>query len=191
LIASEPRPLGAILYERGFDVDELVLQCCADLRARGLRIGGTIQKAAGDRGQCAASVHVVDLRSGETFDIWEHRGACARGCRLNERGLVDVEPSIIAAIAEGVDLVVVNRFGRAESLGRGLIGCFTAALEAGVPLLTAVRAPYGEAWQTFQAGLAKALPPDLETIVDWALMRGIKFQGPRRPEGSGSSISRH
>ena len=49
---------------------------------------------------------------------------CARGCRLDERGLLDAEPAIMAAIADRVDLLVINRFGRAESLGRGLLGCF-------------------------------------------------------------------
>ena len=33
------------------------------------------------------------------------------------------------SLADGVDLIVINRFGRAESLGKGLLGCFTAAVE--------------------------------------------------------------
>ena len=115
------------------------------------------------------SIHVVDLRSGEAFDIWEARGACARGCRLDERGLLNSEPAIMAAIADRVHLLVINRFGRAESLGRGLLGCLAAALEAGVPVLTAVRAPYDEAWQRFHGGSAQELTADLSTVVEWAL----------------------
>jgi hypothetical protein len=111
---------------------------------------------------------VIDLRSGRAFDIWELRGACARGCRLNERGLIDAEAPIASAIAERVDLLVINRFGRAESLGRGLLGCFAAALEAGVPVLTAVRAPYEDAWREFHGGLARELPPDWSRVIDWA-----------------------
>jgi hypothetical protein len=60
-----------------------------------------------------------------------------------------------AAIAEGIDLLVINRFGRAESLGRGLLGCFTAAMEAGVRVLTAVRVPYVEAWAAYHGGLPR------------------------------------
>ena len=168
LIALNGPRLAATFYERGFDVDALLLKCCAELRASGLRVGGTIQRAAGDRGQCASSVHVVDLSSGEAFDIWENRGVCARGCRLDERGLVESESSILTSIAERVDLVVINRFARAESLGRGLIGCFIAAIEAGIPVLTAVRPPYIEAWETFQDGLGQVLPAAADAIVGWA-----------------------
>jgi hypothetical protein len=163
----ERRPLAAIRYDRGFDVDDLMLRSCARLRSRGLRIGGLIQRSAGEHGACAASVHVVDLRSGEAFDIWEKRGVCARGCRLDERGLIDAEPSIMAALAAGVDLLVVNRFGRAESLGRGFVGCFMAAIEARVSVLTAIRAPYVDAWRDFHGGLGRDLQPDISAVSAW------------------------
>jgi uncharacterized protein DUF2478 len=180
----DSRPLAAIRYDRGFDVDDLMLRSCALLRPRGLRIGGLIQRSAGERGACAASVHVVDLRSGEAFDIWEKRGACARGCRLNEGGLIDVEPSIMTALAAGLDLLVINRFGRAESLGRGLVGCFMAAIEAGVPVLTAVRAPYEDAWRDFHGGLGRDLQPDLSAVITWSIgaKQGAPLATALRPE---------
>jgi hypothetical protein len=73
----------------------------------------------------------------------------------------------LAAIADRVDLLVINRFGRAESLGRGLLGIFTAAIEAGVPLLTAVRHPYDQAWEQFHGGFAQALAASADAIVAW------------------------
>jgi hypothetical protein len=45
----------------------------------------------------------------KAFDIWEARGTCARGCRLDERGLIDVEATILAAIENSIDLLVINR----------------------------------------------------------------------------------
>lgn len=161
--------IGAIRYQRGFDIDELLFKSCAHLRSVGVRVGGILQQASGEHGQCASSIHVVDLRSGRTFDIWEDRGACARGCRLDERGLVDAEPALMAALADGVDLLVINRFGRAESLGRGLVGCFSAAIQAGVPVLTAVRSPYDDAWRAFHGGCAHQLAAEEQDIVDWVI----------------------
>jgi hypothetical protein len=111
---------------------------------------------------------VVDLRSGNVFDIWDRRGKGARGCRLDENALLDADPVLRAAIADRVDLVVVNRFGRAESLGRGLINIFAAAIEAGIPVLTAVRPPYDAAWRAFHGGLGCELPPEPGAIVSWA-----------------------
>jgi Protein of unknown function (DUF2478) len=162
-------PLAAIQYQRGFDIDELLSRSCAQLRSVGVRTGGVLQQSSGEQGRCASSVHVVDLRSGRTFNIWEDRGACAHGCRLDERGLVDAEPALMAALADGVDLLIINRFGRAESLGRGLLGCFSAAIEAGVAVLTAVRPPYDQAWYAFHGGCAHDLAPEMQEIIDWAL----------------------
>ena len=161
--------LAAIHYQRGFDIDELLSRSCAQLRSIGVHIGGVLQQSSGDQGQCASSVHVTDLRSGRTFNIWEDRGACAVGCRLDERGLVDAEPTLMAALADGVDLLIINRFGRAESLGRGLLGCFSAAIEAGVAVLTAVRPPYDQAWYAFHGGCAHDLAPEMQEIIDWVL----------------------
>jgi hypothetical protein len=171
--------LAAIHYPRGFDVDALLLEVCDALRAHGLRPGGVVQRSSADGGgQCATSLHAVDLRSGAAFDIWEDRGACAHDCRLDERGLVDVEATVMAALAGGLDLLVVNRFGRAESLGRGLVACIVAALDAGVPVLTAVRAPYEDAWRAFHGGLARDLPTDAGRATEWATRAALRSPAP-------------
>ena len=82
--------------------------------------------------------------------------------------LAAATPVIDRAIVDGVDLIVINRFGRAESLGSGLLACFSSALSAGVPVLTAVRAPYDVAWTTFHGGLGLELPDNDTAVVSWA-----------------------
>jgi hypothetical protein len=62
----------------------------------------------------------------------------------------------------------MNRFGRAESLGGGLLGCLASAVAAELPVLTAVRAPYDLAWAKFHGGLAKELPADVVSVTAWA-----------------------
>jgi len=160
--------LAAIHYPRGFDIDKLLIDVCADLSARGVRLGGLLQISTGDRGgNCAASVHVVDVRTRRSFDIWQDRGPCARGCRLDEGRLADAEVVLREAISDRVDLLVVNRFGRAESLGRGLRPCFEEALAAGISVLTAVRPPYDEDWNTFTGGMAIRLAATKTEILGW------------------------
>jgi hypothetical protein len=44
------------------DLVARVTVACGELRSFGIRLGGVIQRSSGDRGQCASSVHVVDLR---------------------------------------------------------------------------------------------------------------------------------
>ena len=133
--------LAAIVYERGFDLDAFLADVCGRLSAKGFRLGGLVQVASGIRGSRAASITAVDLRSGRRFNIWEGPGARASDCRLDEHRLVDAVPMILAAIDERVDIVVVNRFGRAESQGGGLLTCISSAVSAGIPVLTAVREP--------------------------------------------------
>jgi hypothetical protein len=125
--------------------------------------GGLLQSSFGGRGGCAQSVLVADLRN--DFDIWNRRGKGSRGCRLDENALLDAEPALRAAITDRVDLIIVNRFGRAESFGRGLINIFAAAIEAGIRVLTAVRPPYDTPWRAFHGGLGCELLPEPGAIA--------------------------
>ena len=165
---TDTRELAAIVFRRGYDIDAFLKNICKTMTGAGVKVGGLIQETSGGVGGCAQSVHVVDIRSGKKFDIWDDRGSCARGCRLNE-GALDVSAEIVSiAIQDKVDLLIINRFGRAESLGRGLLGSFVAALESGLPILTSVREPYVQAWQDFHGGLGMELKADQQPVLDWA-----------------------
>lgn len=158
-------PLAAVVHRRGFDMDAVLADACTAMRASGLRLGGTLQLPGSD---CGTKLNVVDLAGGGTYGIWQELGACAEGCRLDERGLAEAVPVVLAAIAGGVDLVVINRFGKAESHGGGMICAITAALEAGIPVLTAVREPYADAWRAFHGGLGQELEATTEAVLAWS-----------------------
>lgn len=160
--------LAAIRYDKGFDIDALLVDVCRELAERGVRLGGLLQISEGGVGGCATSVHLYDLQTRTAFDIWEDRGSCARGCRLDETGLHHASSVLDRAISDQVDLLIINRFGRAESLGRGLLGHFAKALETNVPILTSVREPYDQAWHNFHGGLGMELPCARHTISVWA-----------------------
>ena len=179
-------PIAAIHYPRRFDIDRLLVEACTDLSQRGLKLGGLLQVSTGEPGGCATSVRTFDLRTGDEFNIWEERGMCAEGCRLDERGLAAASGAIDAAIADSADLIVFNRFGRAESLGRGLRERFAAALEAKIPVLTAVRAPYDEAWAQFHGGLGTDLANEPAAIRKWALQIAVPRPAEERTSRSQS-----
>jgi len=168
MTSSEVIRVAAVSYVRGFDIDRLLVDACERMARRGIRLGGLLQISTGGRGGCASTVHVVDLRTNRAFDIWEERGQCARGCRLDEGGLAAASRALDEAIADRVDLVIVNRFGRAESLGRGLLPLFSSAVAVGLPVLTAVRAPYDASWTQFHGGFGSALAPEIEAILGWS-----------------------
>jgi hypothetical protein len=171
MTSLEPVRLAAIAYHRGFDIDRLLVEACERLARRGVRLGGLLQISTGGKGGCAATVHVVDLRTNTAFDIWEKRGPCARGCRLDEGGLATASRVIDDAIDDRVDLVVMNRFGRAESLGGGLLSSLSSAATVGVPVLTAVLPPYNVAWRNSMAASVdscrRILKPPLLGLTAW------------------------
>lgn len=164
-------PLAAVVHDRGFDLDGLLGAVCRELRAGGVRLGGVLHVIMGDTGEprdCCTMLQIVDLATGSRYEIWQDLGAEAEGCRLDERGLAAAVPAVMQAIEAGVDLLVINRFGKAESHGGGMISAIAAAIEAGIPVLTAVRKPYDVAWQQFHGGLAAELPPDPAAVLAWA-----------------------
>ena len=73
--------------------------------------------------------------------------------------------------------MMLNRFGRAEAEGGGLRSAFVRAMEAGIPVLTAVGAPYTEAWSQFHGRLAIDLPADLEAVLAWCRDVGAAVAG--------------
>jgi len=156
--------LTAIKFKRGFDVDIHLAHICQQLTGKGLIVGGLVQNNS-----CSAvsGIQLVDLRSQNKFDIWENRGRLASGCRLDETGLLGTAKVIEQAIDDRVDLVIINRFGRAESEGKGLRDYFAQAVDAGVPVLTGVREPYIEAWQQFHGGMAHELLATGKNLENW------------------------
>lgn len=168
-VVQKPR-LAAIHYAKGFHIDGLLATVCDRLRAEGVVLGGLLQICEReDSKACRSDVHAVDLCTGETFNIWDDNEGPHRTCRLDESGLDAAAAAIDRAIAAKVDLLIVNRFGRAESQGRGLCDRFATAAAAGVACLTCVRESYVEPWNTFNGGMGYALSTDPDVIVRWAV----------------------
>jgi nucleoside-triphosphatase THEP1 len=181
--------LAAIRYERGIEVSQILRDVVARLREESAVVGGVLQEAVQtDDGLCAM-LNVVDIRCGEKARITEDRGRNARGCKLDPRGLARIGPCIEDAIHAGVDLLVINRFGRAESEGRGLLPYVSDAIGVGIPVLTAVREPYVAPWQAFHGGLATDLPPSVESVMAWfrgvrrrTMMQPVESEGVHQPK---------
>jgi nucleoside-triphosphatase THEP1 len=159
--------LAAIHYERGFDINDILRAVSNKLQVKGLAVGGVIQEAEFRGDGCCAHLNIVDIRTGTTERITQNRGRESRGCKLDPRGLAAISHCITDAIDVGVDLVIINKYGRAESEGDGLLSCIEDAISAGVPILTTVREPYITAWNLYHGGLATALPPKIDEILRW------------------------
>ena len=164
---SQPIGLAAIAYDRGFDIDRLLVTACERLSRRGIRLGGLLQVSTGAKGGCASTVHVVDLRTNTAFDIWEDRGAGSKGCRLDERGLAAASRAIDEAIDDRVDRHHESISAGPRASAADYWPPSPRPSQRACRLPTAVRTPYDLAWAKFHGGLGHELPPDVQAVVAW------------------------
>lgn len=168
-MVSERKTLLAIVYEAGTgaDTDRLLTNLAHQLQETGLRLAGTVQRAFERADRCACDMVVRDLSTNEELKISEDRGASARGCRLDPRMLEELVGSTEVAVERGVDVVIINKFGKQEALGGGFRNVIAKALSDGIPTTVAVNLAYLDSWRSFAAEFADELPPNIVEVRKW------------------------
>jgi len=106
--------------------------------------------------------------------ISEDRGAAARGCMLNH-GALEQTVAEVARRLDGAEILIVNKFGKAESEGRGLVPVISEALMRGMTVLVGVNGLNLPAYLTFAAGLSEMLPANEATATAWC-RAGVRHQ---------------
>ena len=137
--------LAAVVYQAGFQIDDFLTRAASLLRADHVRLGGILQENARAAAGACPAMTLIDLTSQRRFRISQDLGSQAQGCRLDARGLTEVGALLdqtLDQLNNNVELLVPNRFGKAEAEGGGLRSAFARAIEAGIPIVTAVRSPY-------------------------------------------------
>lgn len=141
--------IGIVVYDRDSRPDAMFAAAVRRLRARGVRVGGLLQEVKGDDSSCCTSLFLEDIATGRRVQIFEHRGAETRGCRLDASGLAEAAALLREAIEARSDLLFVNRFGRQEAGGRGLVDEIATAVLADIPVVVAVGAALLDGWNAF------------------------------------------
>ncbi len=160
-------PLAAIHFDDA-DIDGFLAGIAETLRAQGLTVRGALQTRGAVGGEChCADMDLTTLGSGQVFRISQPLGNGSRGCRLHPGALAICSAYLEDEIAQGADLLILNRFGRGEAEGRGFRDLIGRAMTLDLPVLTAVRPTYAEAWTGFGAGAACDLPMNRTAVLDW------------------------
>lgn len=158
--------LAAIVFDRDDEPDALVGAIVSGVRESGARVGGLLQEfAAGAEERHDALVR--DLETGELLPIMQDLGALSEGCRIDPAAMANAATMLARARNSKPALLVVNRFGRLESEGGGLIQEIGAAVAEGTPLLICVPERFLDAWNAFAGGLDVQLKPTRAAIEDW------------------------
>lgn len=86
---------------------------------------------------------------------------------LDGSGLAAASVVVQRALAEGVDLVVFNKFSSRECEGKGLAPEIFNAMADGVPVLTTIAERYLPRWNEMSGGLGSLLPADIHALRAW------------------------
>ena len=159
--------IGYVIYERNQRPDALLRAAAGRLKAAGVRVGGLLQDGQESDGSCCATMFAEDIGTGRRVQIYEDRGSGTRGCRLDPAGLAEAAGWLREAIEARPDVVFINRYGRQEALGRGLLDEIAAAVVAEIPLVIAVNQALVPEWLAYVGEDAVPLLPESGEIEAW------------------------
>lgn len=167
LSGASSRMLAGIRFERAFAIDALIGGVVRDLQKRGARVAGVVQSKGPTPGCSGPDVGLEAIGGLWNMPIMEYRGTQSQGCRLDYRAMSEATVWLENAMEQPFDILVLNRFGRAESEGGGFRKILARCAELERPALVPVRADYIDAWCEFHGGMGDVLPPDHAAIIDW------------------------
>lgn len=170
--------LGYITIQGRGRIDLLLEEVVNRLEAHGVALAGTVQTNIhrDDRPVCDMDLRL--LPDGPVVRISVDRGALARGCRL-DAGVLEQSVLWVSSALENAEFLVVNKFGKQETEGKGLTSVIADALERGLPVLVGVNGLNLPAFLDFADGIATELTPDVVQVADWCLAALIATGRPK------------
>lgn len=165
--------IAALHFDKGGAIDVILEKIARELQANNYRIAGYLQRETHETDSCCAITDLENIASGQRLRISQDLGRGARGCRLDFGAMAQAAAVLMAELEQGVDLLVLNRFGKGESEGQGFRAVIQHAIELNVPVLTAVRDTYAPAWLEFGGEFAQLLPPESRRGLHWC-QRSLK-----------------
>ncbi|WP_170340846.1 DUF2478 domain-containing protein [Ruegeria arenilitoris] len=147
--------------------DRLLSAVAERLLAKGARLAGVVQTNTdcADSSKCDMDLRV--LPNGKTIRISQSLGRQSRGCRLDPAALEQAVGYVTASLADGPQLLIVNKFGKHEADGRGFRPVIAEALALDIPVLVGVNGLNRDKFVDFTDGSAQSLEPDLDAIEAW------------------------
>jgi len=156
----------AIVDDRSIDIDAFLAQVVQRQLAAGLRVRGCLMRRPPRGPGCAATMHLVDIATSQSYLVSQPMGTNSRACRADTQGFARASAIFRRALGDASDLVVSNRFGELEVRGEGFCAELLAVMSREIPLLTTVAARNVEVWRAFTGGAA-LLAPDADEVAAW------------------------
>jgi uncharacterized protein (DUF4213/DUF364 family) len=164
---------GAVVYAPGACIEPLFLAFAAELKARGWRVGGLLQRTTRDADGRKLGMELIDVGSGDVLPLGQSLGAGAgHACIVDQSAMAEATAVLRHAIDSRVDLLMVNKFSHLDAAGGGFADEMLQAMLAGIPVLTSVQATLLKRWSEFCGAHCDLLAADTGALWRW--------WGPRR-----------
>jgi hypothetical protein len=165
LMADSAKPIAVVQGAASAAIQQLLREFAGRVPAR---VVGLVEDACSTDGTCGGPGRLLGLSDGRSYPLFQDLGEGSASCGLDAEGVISAGEAMRRDIARGCDLVVLSKFGKLEAENRaGLIPAFGAAIEAGVPVLTAVSPKFAAAWEAFAAPFYCVLPAEAEALDAW------------------------
>lgn len=163
---SEPA-IALVVYDGDRRPDAMLRAVVRRLQRSGLAVAGLLQDGdRGEDGRCAR-LFVEDIATGRRAPLFQPRGTAARGCRLDLSGLAEAAAWLRHGIEARPDILFVNRFGRQEAEGRGLLDEIASAIISGIPLVLAIDHAALPRWRDFADDAGSILTGGEDELEAW------------------------
>ncbi len=159
--------LAAVLGSTAGEGDRFLTKIARDLMARGLRVGGVVQSNPPQPDQSRCAMVLEELTTASKIQISQNLGKEARGCHLDTGALEHAATLVESSIACGLDILVLNKFGRREVEGGGFRQAIALAIEGDIPVLVGLNHGNIDAWQAFTGSEGTLLPFDASAVSAW------------------------
>ncbi len=159
-------PFAAAVYKPDTGDRMALLKFVEHLKSQNTRVGGILQEALFDSDGEIAGLNAIDVATGHRIPI-SRPAASEDECGLDISALAETTGVIRNAIDEGVELVVVEKFGEQEQNGKGLIDEVMQTIAEGIPLLISVPHAALPLWQERTGGLGGVVAFDEEAFRQW------------------------
>jgi Protein of unknown function (DUF2478) len=167
-VSARPQhALAAIVYANEAYPQSTFERIVDDCRRRGLRIAGVLQHPVCRDAAGHCDVALEELTTGLRTDLFEDRGPGAGGCRLDVAALAEVNGQVARSLDHDPELLILNKFGKVEAEGRGLLDLVAMAIGRGIPVLIGVPIRNLQAWRNFAGDMSIEFSSDSPQVTDW------------------------
>lgn len=155
-----------VCSEEELQTDSVLSAVAARAASLGITLAGTIQPVDPDvvRGHCDIVLGL--LPDGERRGISIDLPPDVPGCRLDPEAL-EAAVAVVETRLPAAQALIVNKFGKQEAAGRGLVQAIGQACARDLPVLVGVAPQWRDAFLAFVENKAEPIAADEETVLAW------------------------